>query len=151
MKFVAEVCGLKNVKVISPGGVPVGEAIKLECQFDTEDDQLYAVKWYKGKKEFYRYVPRDNPPGKVFSSSGVNVNVSRVRFRVYTLHNRIQTLSFHSLNACALFQIPLQNALGADSTSHSQWRSLWFWNVFGKSTPPRLNSPAASDQHRTSI
>jgi hypothetical protein len=92
MKFVAEVCGLKNVKVISPGGVPVGEAIKLECQFDTEDDQLYAVKWYKGKKEFYRYVPRDNPPGKVFSSSGVNVNVSRVRFRVYTPQQNTNTL-----------------------------------------------------------
>jgi hypothetical protein len=70
------VCGLKDVRVVSPGGVRVGDAIKLECQFDTEGDQLYAVKWYKGKKEFYRYLPKDTPPGKVFPSSGVNVNVS---------------------------------------------------------------------------
>ncbi|XP_059475215.1 uncharacterized protein LOC132196516 [Neocloeon triangulifer] len=68
--------GLKDVRVISPGGVPVGESIKLECHFDTEGDKLYAVKWYKGKKEFYRYLPKDNPPGKVFPSSGVNVNLT---------------------------------------------------------------------------
>ncbi|CAB3385317.1 Hypothetical predicted protein [Cloeon dipterum] len=69
--------GLKDVRVISPGGVPVGDAIKLECHFDTEGDQLYAVKWYKGKKEFYRYLPKDNPPGKVFTLSGVNVNLTQ--------------------------------------------------------------------------
>lgn len=103
MKFVAGVCGLKNVKVISPGGVPVGEAIKLECQFDTEDDQLYAVKWYKGKKEFYRYVPRDIPPGKVFPSSGVNVNVSSA------LEHNTRT---RTPNACTLLNPILQNAFG---------------------------------------
>lgn len=140
MKFVAEVCGLKNVKVISPGGVPVGEAIKLECQFDTEDDQLYAVKWYKGKKEFYRYVPRDNPPGKVFPSSGVNVNVSRVRFRVYTLDNRIQT---HSRPCMCTLPNPTREC----SRCGFHFALYGFGMRLGN-RHPHLNSLASSDQHQ---
>ncbi|KAG8225252.1 hypothetical protein J437_LFUL015042 [Ladona fulva] len=68
--------GLKNVRVVSPGAVAVGESVVLECQYDLEGAELYAVKWYKGKKEFYRYLPKEDPPTKVFPLPGINVDLS---------------------------------------------------------------------------
>ncbi|XP_046383019.1 uncharacterized protein LOC124153728 isoform X1 [Ischnura elegans] len=68
--------GLKNVRVVSPGAVAVGETAALECQYDLEGAELYAVKWYKGKKEFYRYLPKEKPPTKVFPLPGINVDLS---------------------------------------------------------------------------
>jgi len=91
---VSEVCGLKDVRVISPGAVRVGEPIKLECQFDTEGDQLYAVKWYRGNKEFYRFMPKETPQSKVYNSSGIKVNVSTWR-KIYTYVHK--TLSKYAI------------------------------------------------------
>jgi len=34
------------------------------------------VKWYKGRREFYRYTPKETPPMKVFHFPGVKVRVS---------------------------------------------------------------------------
>lgn len=41
-----------------------------------EGDSLYAVKWYKGRREFYRYTPKENPAMKIFPAPGVFVVVS---------------------------------------------------------------------------
>lgn len=53
-----------------------GKKVELECQYDLEGDHLYSVKWYKGIKEFFRYVPADNPPIQVFNLPGVSIDVS---------------------------------------------------------------------------
>ncbi|XP_065092128.1 uncharacterized protein LOC135712956 [Ochlerotatus camptorhynchus] len=37
------------------------------------DEKLYSVKWYKGRREFYRYTPKENPVMKMFSVPGVQV------------------------------------------------------------------------------
>ncbi|KAG8227872.1 hypothetical protein J437_LFUL007182, partial [Ladona fulva] len=68
--------GLKNVRVVSPGAVAVGETVTLECKYDLEGAELYAIKWYKGKKEFYRYLPKEDPPTKVFPLPGIKVDLS---------------------------------------------------------------------------
>ncbi|XP_046457205.1 uncharacterized protein LOC124204205 [Daphnia pulex] len=34
---------------------------------------LYSLKWYKGSHEFYRHLPRENPPTKVFHWSQFNI------------------------------------------------------------------------------
>lgn len=54
-----------------------GHAVKLECHYDMEGEALYSVKWYKDGREFYRYVPRDDPPGTVFPQLGIAVDVSQ--------------------------------------------------------------------------
>lgn len=41
-----------------------------------EGEDLYAIKWYKDNEEFYRYVPKANPPKTSYRVDGVRVIVS---------------------------------------------------------------------------
>lgn len=41
-----------------------------------EEETLYSVKWYKDNEEFYRYVPRSNPPQQSYRVEGIRVDVS---------------------------------------------------------------------------
>lgn len=53
-----------------------GRSAKLNCTYDTEGDPLYAVKWYKGGREFYRYAPNETPVVKTFPIGNLTVKVS---------------------------------------------------------------------------
>ncbi|XP_017770391.1 PREDICTED: uncharacterized protein LOC108558095 [Nicrophorus vespilloides] len=64
---------LKDVKLMVPAAVRRGERVVLRCHYDIEGDQLYAVKWYKNDREFYRYTPRESPPIKQFPINGLRV------------------------------------------------------------------------------
>ncbi|CAD7078935.1 unnamed protein product [Hermetia illucens] len=68
---------LKDVRVIVPRTVKRGDNATLSCYYDLQNDTLYSVKWYKGRREFYRYTPRQTPPMKVFPHSGINVERSK--------------------------------------------------------------------------
>lgn len=68
--------GLRNVGVIVPVAVSPGDTVTLQCSYDLEGDELYTVKWYKGRQEFFRYVPKELPHTRVFPLPGVNVDVS---------------------------------------------------------------------------
>lgn len=59
-----------------PSAIRKGETAVFMCDFDLEDDQVYAVKWYKGRKEFFRYTPKDEFPIKTFQIDHVHVDVS---------------------------------------------------------------------------
>ncbi|KAL5281389.1 hypothetical protein ACFFRR_005032 [Megaselia abdita] len=65
--------GLRDVRVKVPLAVRRGDKALLKCLYDLEGDSLYAIKWYKGRREFYRYTPKENPPMKVFPISGTKV------------------------------------------------------------------------------
>lgn len=73
--LVAGCRSLKDVRVIIPMAVEQGESAALQCFYDLEGDQLYAAKWYRRGREFYRYTPRDDPPSKFFPLDGVNVQL----------------------------------------------------------------------------
>ncbi|CAG9765448.1 unnamed protein product [Ceutorhynchus assimilis] len=47
----------------------------MECHYKLEGETLYSVKWYKDGNEFYRYVPRNQPPAQVFALPGVTVDL----------------------------------------------------------------------------
>lgn len=68
--------GLKDVKLEGPGFVRRGENLRLRCSYDTENESLYVLKWYRGSEEFYRYLPKEVPPKQVFSVTGIVVDVS---------------------------------------------------------------------------
>lgn len=59
-----------------PPAVEIGKTAVLECHFDQEGDALYSLKWYKGRREFFRFTPRDEPIIKHFPIAGLNVNVN---------------------------------------------------------------------------
>lgn len=68
---------LKDVEVDIPTAVKPGETVIMTCTYDLEGDDLYSVKWYKGRQEFYRYVPKELPHIKVFPMNGINVDSSQ--------------------------------------------------------------------------
>lgn len=57
-----------------------GDQAVLECHYELEGDSLYAVKWYKENEEFFRYVPKSNPPLFSYKLEGVKVDVSEINF-----------------------------------------------------------------------
>lgn len=66
---------LKMLQVKVPPAALSGHSVQLECVFALEDDSLYAVKWYRGVDEFYRYVPAEEPHATVFSLNGIEVDL----------------------------------------------------------------------------
>lgn len=68
--------GLRIVQVTVPDVVRSGSNATFVCEHDTEGDILYSVKWYKGRREFFRYTPKEIPAVKLFSVPGITVDVS---------------------------------------------------------------------------
>ncbi|KAL7040810.1 hypothetical protein ACKWTF_000529 [Chironomus riparius] len=64
---------LKDVRVIVPTAVRRGENVNLMCLYDLEGDTLYSLKWYKGKREFYRFTPKKEPSLQTFPVPGIYV------------------------------------------------------------------------------
>ncbi|XP_074033581.1 uncharacterized protein [Leptinotarsa decemlineata] len=46
----------------------------LRCSYDLEGDELYSVKWYRGRHEFYRYTPSEQPSIKTFPVKGIDID-----------------------------------------------------------------------------
>ncbi|XP_037821505.1 uncharacterized protein MAL13P1.304-like [Lucilia sericata] len=72
------ILALRNVSVTIPLAVKRGDNAILICNYDIENDTLYTVKWYRGRREFYRYTPKENPAWKIFpSTNGLNVDTTQ--------------------------------------------------------------------------
>ncbi|XP_070492393.1 uncharacterized protein beat-Ib [Chironomus tepperi] len=68
--------GLRDVRVTIPTAIKRGDNALLICNYDMEGDSLYSIKWYKGKREFYRYTPKEPQSIKTFPVAGINVETS---------------------------------------------------------------------------
>ncbi|CAG9764216.1 unnamed protein product [Ceutorhynchus assimilis] len=75
--FIIGMKSLKEIEVKIPSAVQVGETITLQCNYDLEGEPLYTVKWYKGTREFYRFIPKELPNTKVFALPGIDVDLSK--------------------------------------------------------------------------
>lgn len=53
-----------------------GQPAQLECDFELGADRLYSVKWYRDNEEFYRYMPKYEPPKHAYKLEGIKVDVS---------------------------------------------------------------------------
>lgn len=82
----------------------VGNRADLVCNYDLEkgrdgqEEKLYSVKWYKDGSEFYRYVPKDNPPSQVFNVAWISVDQRLSNHRIVAL--RDLTLGASGVYAC---------------------------------------------------
>ncbi|CAG7718203.1 unnamed protein product [Allacma fusca] len=69
---------LKNVQIIVPAAVTLGDNAQLQCLYDMDhNESLYAVKWYLDLEEFFRYVPKEVPPIQTFPTAGMNLDISK--------------------------------------------------------------------------
>ncbi|XP_044729307.1 uncharacterized protein LOC123292660 [Chrysoperla carnea] len=69
-----EVLSLRLLEIRIPTHAVRNNVAILECNFDLDGEELYSVKWYKDGNEFYRYVPKNDPPGQKFPLSGIYVD-----------------------------------------------------------------------------
>lgn len=76
--FVLGATALKDVFATIPKAASFGDTVTLQCRYDLEDEPLYTVKWYKGQREFFRYIPKELPSTQVFPLEGINVDVSQL-------------------------------------------------------------------------
>ncbi|CAH0702534.1 unnamed protein product [Spodoptera exigua] len=86
---------LRLVELRVPTHEPEGGMALLGCQYDLEGDTLYSVKWYKDGREFYRFVPKNDPPVYYFQAPGVNVEIGRSSNTVVALVNLTQESAGH--------------------------------------------------------
>ncbi|GAB6027828.1 hypothetical protein CHUAL_002056 [Chamberlinius hualienensis] len=78
---------LRLTKMEVPEHSQMNKSASLRCLFDMEGADLYSVKWYKDNAEFYRYLPKDNPPQQVYEVTGVNVDSALSGEKVVVLKN----------------------------------------------------------------
>ena len=77
--LLVDLClALRLIHVKAPHAALNGHSVQLECIYSLDQDSLYAVKWYRGSEEFYRYVPAEEPPATVFPLNGIEVDVSYI-------------------------------------------------------------------------
>lgn len=71
------VLGLRDIQLSVPEAVGVGASATLGCRWALDTGEtLYTVKWYHGAQEFFRFVPKELPNTRVFSQTGISVDVS---------------------------------------------------------------------------
>ncbi|XP_075150419.1 uncharacterized protein LOC142224523 [Haematobia irritans] len=83
--ILAPCLSLSMTEVRIPKHIMRHEDAALGCKYDLDGESLYSVKWYKDGFEFYRYVPRDMPPGQVFPLPGVDVDLQNSTDNVVVL------------------------------------------------------------------
>ncbi|KAH8024390.1 hypothetical protein HPB51_022874 [Rhipicephalus microplus] len=79
---------LRLVRLDMPSAVIRGDPLWLNCSFDLESDDLYSVKWYKNHREFFRFLPSENPPGQAYRLSGVYVDAQMLHAEVLNISRR---------------------------------------------------------------
>lgn len=57
--------------------LPIQSAVSLTSMAEA-DEQLYAIKWYKNEREFFRYLASDWPRKQALPMEGISVDVSKV-------------------------------------------------------------------------
>ncbi|XP_034195108.1 uncharacterized protein LOC117611268 [Osmia lignaria lignaria] len=81
------ILALRMTALQIPQHVVLNETVRMQCNFNLDNEVLYSVKWYKDGHEFYRYLPRDVPSVQTFRVTGVNVNTQNSTERAVVLNN----------------------------------------------------------------
>lgn len=71
---------LRGLRFKAPEAVKVGDDVTLTCDYELEGVALYSIRWYRYEVEFYRYLPKESPPTKVFPVKYIQVDVSSVLY-----------------------------------------------------------------------
>ncbi|XP_071521641.1 uncharacterized protein [Panulirus ornatus] len=78
---------IKITKLEVPSPLAVGEGGWLVCDWEDEGDHVYALKWYLGIDEFYRWTPLETPPVKTFPMQHFIVDTSESQYGCVRIRN----------------------------------------------------------------
>ncbi|KAG5873424.1 hypothetical protein JTB14_020623 [Gonioctena quinquepunctata] len=87
MYFCAGITALKDVSVVVPPAARIMDTVTLQCDYDLEGEPLYTFKWYKGGREFYRFIPKELPNTQVFPLPGISVDLTKTTPNKLVLKN----------------------------------------------------------------
>ncbi|CAG9802641.1 unnamed protein product [Chironomus riparius] len=87
------VSSLGMVHITIPNAIQSGRNAILMCDYELEGDDLYSVKWYKGKREFFRYTAKEIPSIKTFHFPGIQVDVQSSNASRIVLNNVVPEIS----------------------------------------------------------
>ncbi|KAF9802558.1 hypothetical protein SFRURICE_013745, partial [Spodoptera frugiperda] len=77
---IIDAIALRDVQLIAPSAVKLGDTVLLGCKWTLEGNEtLYSVKWYRGRQEFFSYLPKEYPFTRIFAQPGIDVDVIAVR------------------------------------------------------------------------
>ena len=115
------------MRIQIPTAVKKGDPAILNCWYDTEGDLLYAVKWYKGGQEFYRYAPNEIPVVKTFPIGNLTVKVSIVCvcsvFYAFFYARTLDLVSWQPTTSSAALAAPIRSFIyAANSVERSRFR-----------------------------
>jgi len=74
--LVGELESLSKIDLRIPRYVQAGDSADLVCSYYLDSHNLYSVKWYKGRHEFYRFMPHESPPVRIFPVKGMKINMT---------------------------------------------------------------------------
>ncbi|XP_046742475.1 uncharacterized protein LOC124409105 [Diprion similis] len=85
--------GIRDVRITVPAMVRSRDSALLTCDYDLEAAYLYSIRWYLGDEEFYRFVPREDPPQAIFSVRDMQVDRQHSNMKDVTLVNVSRNLT----------------------------------------------------------
>ncbi|CAG9560195.1 unnamed protein product [Danaus chrysippus] len=92
--FASDTIALKDVQLIAPSAVRLGDTVLLGCKWTLEGNEtLYSVKWYRGRQEFFSYLPKEYPFTRIFAQPGIDVDVSRSTSQQVVLRDATRALA----------------------------------------------------------
>ncbi|CAH1118816.1 unnamed protein product [Phaedon cochleariae] len=87
LTIISRASASRGVSVTIPAAVKIMDTVTLHCKYDLEGEPLYTVKWYKGSKEFYRYIPKELPNTQMFPLPGIMVDMQKSSSNKVVLKN----------------------------------------------------------------
>ncbi|CAH0407603.1 unnamed protein product [Chilo suppressalis] len=92
--LVADTIALRDVQLIAPSAVRLGDTVQLGCKWTLEGNEtLYSVKWYRGRQEFFSFLPKEYPFTRIFAQPGIDVDVSRSTSQQVVLRDATRALA----------------------------------------------------------
>ncbi|CAK1553444.1 unnamed protein product [Leptosia nina] len=94
MVTTLDTIALRDVQLIAPTAVKLGDTVLLGCKWTLEGNEtLYSVKWYRGRQEFFSYLPKEYPFTRIFAQPGIDVDVSRSTSQQVVLREATRALA----------------------------------------------------------
>ncbi|XP_047020595.1 cell adhesion molecule 3-like [Helicoverpa zea] len=92
--WITDAIALRDVQLIAPSAVKLGDTVLLGCKWTLEGNEtLYSVKWYRGRQEFFSYLPKEYPFTRIFAQPGIEVDVSRSTSQQVVLREATRALA----------------------------------------------------------